>query len=301
LIFLLLYSETRFKHAVYPRLIYPSESIASLYDFSASAEKLVIGGCTPLSFIQHECEHLSADGTYTRTAMPIHDMLRWFASGQIRNVACLGGNLVTASPISDMNPLLAAMGATLTLSKLGNDNSTISRRAIPVSEFFLSYRTVDIESTEILERIEVPVLGKVFDYVMPFKQARRREDDISIVTSGMHIRLAPNGDSFTIEHIALAFGGMAPKTVMAPETAKMMIGAEFCRETFIKGQECLIKEMSLPESVPGGQAAFRMTLTSSFLYKFYISVVAELRKDLETVKATPSAFASLTQSLPATP
>lgn len=41
--------------------------------------------------------------------------LRWFASNQIRNVAALAGNVATASPISDMNPLLVACG-TCTIS-----------------------------------------------------------------------------------------------------------------------------------------------------------------------------------------
>lgn len=36
--------------------------------------------------------------------------IRWFASCQIRNVACLGGNIVTASPISDLNPIHLASG-----------------------------------------------------------------------------------------------------------------------------------------------------------------------------------------------
>lgn len=286
---------------MYPRLIFPGESIESLFEFSASSNKLVIGACTPLSSIQHKAEKLGADSSYYRTAMPIRDMLRWFASTQIRNVACLGGNLVTASPISDMNPLLASMGASLTLSKIGDDNSSISRRSVPVSEFFLKYRTVDIEPTEVVEMIEVPVLGKVFDYVKPFKQARRREDDISIVTSGMKIRLAPKGETFIIEHIALAFGGMAPTTVMAAETANMMIGSEFSRDTFVKAQDTLMKELNLPETVPGGQAAYRMALTASFLYKFYITVVAELKKDIETIQANPAAFPSVSQPLPAAP
>ena len=294
------FTETKFKHAVYPRLVYPSDSIESLYNFSTSDDKLVLGACTPLSVIQHASEAAAADSKFTRTAMPIHDMLRWFASTQIRNVASLGGNLVTASPISDMNPLLAGMGATLVISKIENDGSSVSRRTVPVSEFFLKYRTVNIEPSEIVECIEVPLLGKVFDYVKPFKQARRREDDISIVTSGMRIRLAPQGDKFVIEHIAMAFGGMAPKTIMAVETAKMMIGAEFNQETFSKAQESLMKEMNLPESVPGGQAAFRMTLTASFLQKFYITAVEELKKDIETINADPSAFPAF-GSLPAIP
>ena len=294
--------ETRFKHSVYPRLIYPGESVESIFQVSAAPDKIIFGGCTPLSFIRHEAERLSKDdGSLSRTLMPIHDMLRWFASTQIRNVACLGGNLVTASPISDMNPMLASMGAKLVLAKLGDDGLSIVRRMVPVSEFFLRYRTVDIQISEFLETIEVPVLAKVFEYVKPFKQARRREDDISIVTSGMHIKLVPKDGAFIIEHAALAFGGMAPKTVLAIETAKVMIGAEFSRETFAKASECLMKEMKLPENVPGGQAAFRMTLATSFLYKFYLSVAGELKQDIETVQGKASAFPNISLPLPGAP
>ena len=214
--------ETRFKQAVYPRLVFPSDAVECLYDFAVTPDQVVIGACVPLSRIQHQCQTLATTsrGDLARTLMPIHDMLRWFASTQIRNVACLGGNLVTASPISDMNPMLASMGAKLVLSKLDDSSSTISRRFRPVSEFFLRYRTVDRDPSEIVERIEIPILGKVFEYVKPFKQARRREDDISIVTSGMHIKLGIKEGKFVIEHIALAFGGMAPKTIMAVETAR---------------------------------------------------------------------------------
>ncbi|KAG7364579.1 xanthine oxidase [Nitzschia inconspicua] len=283
--------ETRFKNSVYPRLIYPGETVESIYQVTAMADTVVFGGCAPLSYIQHESERLSrADSSYTRTLMPIHDMLRWFASTQIRNVACLGGNLVTASPISDMNPMLASMGATLVLSKLGDDLSTIERRHVPVSEFFLRYRTVDIQSSEFVERIEVPVLSKFFEYVKPFKQARRREDDISIVTSGMHIKLAPTDGTFVIEHAALAFGGMAPTTVMAPKTAQVLVGSPFTRETFDRASDVLFEELKLPENVPGGQAAFRMALANSFLYKFFLSVVEELRSDVEAIEASPGDF-----------
>lgn len=217
--------------------------------------------------------------------MPMHDMLRWFASTQIRNVACLGGNLVTASPISDMNPMLASLGASLVLSSFDKNNSTISRRSVKVSDFFLKYRTVDLKLTELVERIEVPVVQSTLEYAKPFKQARRREDDISIVTSGMRIRLTVKDGKYFIDDIAIAFGGMAPTTVMAVKTMKALMNSEFCAETFNKATGVLLEEMKLPETVPGGQAAFRMTLTSSFLYKFYLSVVEELRTDFEMGRA----------------
>lgn len=292
--------ETKFKHAVYPRLIAPSESIPELFQFSVAANKLVIGACTPLSTIQHKADELGKDPTLVRTALPIRDMLRWFASTQIRNVACLGGNLVTASPISDMNPMLASMGASLILSKIGPDGM-ISRRTKPVSEFFLQYRKVDIEATEIVERIEVPLVSDVFEYVQPFKQARRREDDISIVTSGMRIRLEPVGSEFKIVDFAAAFGGMAPKTVLAAKTAESLIGQEFSEKTFLKAQEVILEEFQLPENVPGGQAAYRMSLAASFLYKFYIFTLKELKEDVDKITTQPTVFPKVSLPLPTVP
>ncbi len=279
--------ETRFKHAVYPRLIYPAETIDTLYEFDATGEKLVCGACVSLSTIQHNCELLAQNEKFTRTVQPIHDMLRWFASSQIRNVACLGGNLVTASPISDMNPVLASLNAKLILASLADDKLGISRRSVPVKDFFLRYRAVDLHSTELVERIEIPILRDVLEYMNVFKQARRREDDISIVTSGMRIRLVPKDGNIYIEDIALAFGGMAPKTVMASATMEAMIGAEFCKETFDNACKSLLREFALPEAVPGGQAAFRMTLAASFLYKFFLFATESLKTDLDRIKANP--------------
>jgi xanthine dehydrogenase/oxidase len=93
-----------------------------------------------------------------------------------------------ASPISDMNPMLASMGTKLILLKLGSDYVSLLCHSVPVSESSLKYHTaVDLDPAEMVEHVEVPVLRKVFEYIKPFKPARRREDNISIVTSGMHI------------------------------------------------------------------------------------------------------------------
>lgn len=283
--------ETRFKHAVYPRLVSPSESIKELFGMAVEGTSLVIGSCCPLSTIQHECEVLSTDTKLSRTVKPIRDMLRWFASTQIRNVACLGGNLVTASPISDMNPMLASMGAKLIISSL--DGTEVARRTLLVSDFFLKYRTVDLKSNEILEKIEIPLVETPFEYLKPFKQARRREDDISIVTSGMRIKLKQDEDKYVVEKASIAFGGMAPTTVMASKTMAFLKGSEFSAETFSEARTVLLNELNLPEGVPGGQAAYRMTLALSFLHKFYLSVTQELSEDVGSKPGTPEVVATV--------
>lgn len=281
--------ETKFKHAVFPKIISPSQSISSLFKITADSTGmnpgLSIGSCTPLSAIQHQCGEWIG-GEWDRIAKPIHDMLRWFASTQIRNVACLGGNLVTASPISDMNPMLASLGATLVIAKQSNDGDGIDRREVPVSEFFLTYRKVDLKPEELVEAIHVPK-PKFFEYVFPFKQARRREDDISIVTSGMRILLKPDVEDgvsvFKISNASLAFGGMAPTTKMATKTMEFLVGSVFSKETFEAARSVLQIELDLPDHVPGGQAQYRKALASSFLYKFYFNIVKALSDDLVSI------------------
>jgi xanthine dehydrogenase/oxidase len=292
--------EARFKHAVYPCSVHPSDAIRELFLFEASDSMITIGSCCTLSTIQQSCMITAREHPLlARTVMPMHDMLRWFASTQIRNVACLGGNLVTASPISDMNPMLAAMGGKLVLSS--SLNGAIVRRRVDVAKFFLKYRTVDLEPNELVECIEIPVLQEVFEYLKPFKQARRREDDISIVTAAMRIRLRISHDVFVIEDVALAFGGMAPVTVMATETAITLVGSEFNADSFAAAQAVLLKELGLPETVPGGQAAFRMALAASFLYKFYIGVVDELTADVTAINKNPALFLHSGGKLPSPP
>ena len=58
-----------------------------------------------------------------------------FAGAQIRNTASVGGNIVTGSPISDVNPLYMAMGATFTVEGKGTEP-----RQIAANDFFLGYR-----------------------------------------------------------------------------------------------------------------------------------------------------------------
>jgi xanthine dehydrogenase/oxidase len=129
--------EMRFKHAVYPSLVHPTEAITELYEFKVlddDATVITIGACCSLSTVLDRCQELMSQNGHdddddagkkgrrcvARTVRPLHDMLRWFASTQIRNMACLGGNLVTASPIADMNPMLTALGAVLVLTRLNN-------------------------------------------------------------------------------------------------------------------------------------------------------------------------------------
>ncbi|RHY33612.1 hypothetical protein DYB32_001514 [Aphanomyces invadans] len=275
--------EVKFKRFRYPQLIavghVPELNVLSLFQ-DASFHGIEVGAAVPLVRLDQFCKmhvvktNVAIAPHHKRTFAAIRRMLKWFASVQIRNVASLGGNLATASPIGDMNPLLTAMGAKVELA-LENENS-VSRRIVPLKEFFVSYRRVALAPTEVIVRVLIP-LAKEQEFIFPFKQARRREDDISIVTAGMRVNLVPGDKDWHVDDISLVYGGMAA-TIKVPEaTQQALRTAKTWNLTNVKAAcNVLAVELALPVTVPGGMSAYRTTLSVSFLYKFYLEVVEAL-------------------------
>lgn len=68
-----------------------------------------VGGCIDLTTLKHALEKIIVKKKGTTGLEAVLENLKWFAGTQIRNVAAFSGNLVTASPISDLNPILVAM------------------------------------------------------------------------------------------------------------------------------------------------------------------------------------------------
>ena len=86
--------------------------------------------------------------------------------------------------------------------------------------FFPGYRKTALHANEILRSILIP-FSSCDQYYAAYKQSRRRRDDISIVCAAFKLQLDDNGK---IRVFRAAFGGMAPRTVLAGETAAAIVG-----------------------------------------------------------------------------
>ncbi|HPC71540.1 MAG TPA: FAD binding domain-containing protein [Treponema sp.] len=75
-----------------------------------------------------------------------HDL----ASYQVRNRATIMGNVVNASPCSDMAPALLCLGARAVIA------SSKGTREVPFKEFFTGVKKTVLSPTEVLESIVVP-------------------------------------------------------------------------------------------------------------------------------------------------
>eukprot|EP00442_Polarella_glacialis_P052829 CAMPEP_0115055184 /NCGR_PEP_ID=MMETSP0227-20121206/4513_1 /TAXON_ID=89957 /ORGANISM="Polarella glacialis, Strain CCMP 1383" /LENGTH=612 /DNA_ID=CAMNT_0002439751 /DNA_START=45 /DNA_END=1879 /DNA_ORIENTATION=+ len=291
--------ETKFKHFEFPVMI-STTAVKELSEvaFDDGNGDLVIGGAVNLSSLEHFLEKTleSRPKNTSQGLKAMLDMIRWFASTQIRNVAVLAGNIATASPISDMNPVLLALGASVLLASAG-----APPREVPVRDFFKSYRVVDMLPSEVIAAVKVPSPPPgAFEFVKSFKQAKRRDDDISIVNACIRILLKPSSSGWTVEKVSTGFGGMAPTTVRASRMEAVLEGAAFCEASFERARAALAEDLALPESVPGGMAAYRQTLTASFLFKFYVGVCLDLAT-LTSVCLDLAALTSQQAGLPPAP
>ncbi|XP_035533646.1 xanthine dehydrogenase/oxidase isoform X1 [Morone saxatilis] len=263
--------EVKFKNMVYPVILAPA-FIPELNTVTYTEDGVVFGaGCT-LSHMGAVLKEMvkTLPPHQTEVFLAVLEQLRWFAGLQIRNVAAVGGNIMTASPISDLNPVFMAAGCKLTL--MDKDGSRVVQMD---DSFFTGYRKTTLRPQEVLLSVEIPY-SKKNQFVSAFKQSPRREDDISIVTAAMSVTITPGTD--VVEDLILSYGGMAATTVLAKKTASRLLGRRWGEE--LPGRRpcsSLAEEMTLDPSAPGGMVTYRQTLTLSLFYKFYLMVLQKLR------------------------
>ncbi|XP_048259665.1 xanthine dehydrogenase/oxidase-like [Haliotis rufescens] len=262
--------ETKLKNMEYPILV-AATHIPSLHQVETSTKGITFGSSVSLATVDDVLRKAIADMPEykTRSFRAFVEMLQWFAGHQIRNVASIGGNITTASPISDLNPLLVAAGATLTV---GSKHSA-PRDIVMDGDFFKGYRRTAIQATDVLISVTIPYTLKN-EYFRGFKQAHRKEDDISIVNAGMRVRFLEGTD--VVEDLVLVYGGMAATTVLASNTRAGLRQQEWNDQLFEKACVLLASDLPLDPGSPGGMVEYRRALTTSFFFKFFVDVREKL-------------------------
>ncbi|XP_070578679.1 xanthine dehydrogenase/oxidase-like [Ptychodera flava] len=277
--------EVKFKNQYYPVYIVPSH-VSELKKVEIKDHGVTFGASVSLTTIDQVLkEQIRQLPEYkSRMFSAVVDMLRWFAGHQIRNVSAVGGNIMTASPISDLNPLFLAAGCKV---KLVSRNGT--RQVTMDDNFFTGYRKTVVEPKELLLSIHMPHT-KENEYFYGYKQSPRREDDIAIVNAGMRVAFE-NGTNI-ISDLAISYGGMAPTTVMAKKTMTALIGRKWDNCLIDEVCQLLSEDLPLSPSAPGGMIEYRKTLTASFFFKFYLRVLDELNAKEVVDTSVPSSFKS---------
>lgn len=283
--------ETRLKSLHYPVLIHVAH-VPELNHIIIQDEGLEIGAAVKLSELAKVLKSIldQRASFETSSCRSILEQLKWFAGTQIRNVASIGGNICTASPISDLNPLWMAAGARFQISDFKGNLRTCA-----AEDFFLGYRKVNLASNEILISISLP-WNRPHEFVKEFKQAHRRDDDIAIVNAGMRFCLEEKNGNWVISDASIVYGGVAPFSISAKETNKFLIGKCWNKELLHGALKVLEKDIVLKQDAPGGMVEFRQSLILSFFFKFFLWVCQQMNGLASFDETIPTSHLSATKS-----
>lgn len=147
-------------------------------------------------------------------------------------------------------------------------------RLVPLRDFFLGYRRVAMTDDEILVSVHIPLPSSTSSnktFLRSYKQARRRDDDIGIVSAGLQVELEPisstDKQQWRIVNSRFSFGGTGPTTILAKNTQQELNGQLWTKATINKACELALKEMPLDELTPGGQPEYRYFKNKIFMFR----------------------------------
>jgi aerobic carbon-monoxide dehydrogenase medium subunit len=173
--------------------------------------ELRIGAMTPLIELEH--------AEIVRRGWPvIARTLRTLSNVRVRNVATIGGHLAHGDPHQDLPPVLAALGASVSIA------GPKGERTIPVEALSTGYYETVLARDELITAVAVPPLGK--RRAAYLKCTTRSADDWPAL--GLAVALETEGDA----------SGTANAVVRA---ASVFIGAATDKPTRLTAAESILR------------------------------------------------------------
>ena len=221
--------------------------IPELNEIREGDEELVFGAAVT---------HREATEVLARLHSDLGELMRRFASIQIRNAGTIGGNIANGSPIGDLPPALIALDARLILHR--GDR----RREIPLENFFVAYGKQDRAPGEFVEAVAVPRLAPDMLFACA-KLSKRLDQDISAVMGAFRLQL----DGDRISSARLAFGGMAATPKRAARAEAALTGQAFGPDAVEAACRALAEDFS-PLTDMRASASYRMLAAQNLLRRF---------------------------------
>jgi xanthine dehydrogenase small subunit len=232
--------------------------IADLQTITASGDQIRIGAGVTISALTNQLRALHPS---------FAELLRRFASVQVRNAATIGGNIANGSPIGDAPPALIALGATLHLRK-GS-----ARRQTPMEDFFIDYRKQDRLPGEFVEAITLPSFAPA---LRCYKLSKRFDQDISAVCGCFNLTIQDQ----TITQARIAFGGMAGIPLRAKRTEAALIGQAWTLSTIKIAKAALALDYA-PLSDMRASAHYRLIAAQNMATRYFHDLNGDLVNVLE--------------------
>ncbi|XP_076865614.1 aldehyde oxidase 6 isoform X2 [Brachyhypopomus gauderio] len=283
--------DIKFKGVLHPIIISPTR-VGELFEVNQKPEGLCIGAGCSLSTVRSVLERCvcSLPVEHTQTYAALLEQLRHVGGQQIRNVATLGGNIVSAYPNSDLNPVLAAGRCSLLVQ------TKDGKQEIPLDKnFFVGFGKTILKPDQLVLSVFIPVSRKG-EVVCALRHAPRKENALATVTTGMRVWFHDGSD--VVKEMSAYYGGVGACTFSAERMIQQVIGRPWNEATLNEAYRALVDEVILEVSAPGGKVMFRRSLTLSLLFRFYLHVLQYLKDMSVTGVGVPEDQRSGVRPLP---
>ncbi len=191
-------------------------------------------------------------------AVALVEASRTIGAVQLQNGSTIGGNLGNASPAGDSLPPLYVLGATVHLV------STKGRRMLPIEQFFLGYRKIDLRLGELIEAVSFSANAPRSESSTFLKLGLREANAISIANVAVWARY--DGKRRRWKEARVALGAVAPTIVRASECERMLVEGELNDERIWKAA-LKAQDVISPIDDIRGSAEYRREVVPSLVFE----------------------------------
>lgn len=224
--------------------------ISELYEIKQNDGEISLGSRVTVSEFRH----------FIKDSVPeFSNYLDVFASPQIKNVATVVGNVANASPIGDTPSAFLALDASVMVA------AACGEREIPLSQFFLAYRKINVHPGELIIGIKFKVPSKT-SMLRFHKTASRRDLDISAVNICMRIDWKDE-EKKEIANAFIAAGGVAPTPLRLKRTEDFLKANPLSQSTLDMAVKVLHSEFT-PISDVRASSSYRRILIENYFRRF---------------------------------
>uniref|UniRef100_A0A8C8BM87 Aldehyde oxidase 1 n=1 Tax=Otus sunia TaxID=257818 RepID=A0A8C8BM87_9STRI len=268
--------EMKFRGMFHPIVIAPAR-IPDLNMVKCTDDGLTLGAACSLSLVKDILTNAMAEFPEEKTKVfsAVLQQLRTLGGEQIRNIASLGGNIVSRKSTSDLNPILAASNCMLNLASRVPEVKLNLCSSIFILLFHIVQQQVLLSDAYMSAGYSLLSDLAQGEYVSAFRQAPRRENALPVTNAGMRVIFEEGTD--TIKDLSIFYGGAVSTTVCAKQTCRTLIGRHWNKQMLDEACRLVFKEIALPGSDNGETVDYKKTLIVSFFYRFFLEVSQSLK------------------------
>ena len=227
-------------------------------------ENIRIGSLTSFS-------HITRDPIIQKYINVLGEAVDQVGGPQIRNIGTIGGNTCNGVTSADSASTLHAWEA---IVELTGPNGA---RRVPIKDFYLKAKVVDIRDGEIQTAILIPKASYENTYGYYIKYAMRNALDIA--TNGCSVNVRLSADKKTFDRVRVAYGVAGPIPMRAPHAEAFINGKAVTMENVEAFAQKVLEDINPRDSWRASKAL-----------RQHVAVESAKRCIIESVKRAGGAF-----------